>query len=810
MNADLYRQRRDELVQLCNDAIEATSRAGEPAIPGRPDVRVAAIDRTLTDRLALISRKTREDEFEIVLVSGFGCGKSTTLNALAGGRTLCPTGNGMKTSGCIVRAQNLADPAATESAEVEWRNADELVKSLDTERFRCQAWRIAPERFDSDAIPESLAALHLENPDDLALIQKVAESEFACHAENGAGYDPQLDGHLDVARIALLISRFYGSEELSSLKIKQTAWSPNDIARIVTFPVDWEERWKDGCKAQFGLEEIAFLFVGSVRIRIHSATLAGLGCVVTDCPGLFASRWDEDVAIRAMTAADAILYLLNGWKTVELSDLKAMCEVQRYGMAHKLVFAQNMRTDKASSERIRHANASFLSQRGIPQAAEAIILYNARDASLGREAEHFLVERPPITPEADKQTRRLLNEFWRFALVRSAERAVPDDPTRPERLTPELVSEMIEESGLPQLERSLADVVLKWKARFTLIENGARVVEDVLEHTAQALNRAESDAEQKEEDARLERTAAQALLDDFETDCEDILGRLDDDGIDHKLAAEWGKLLLDRQGDICQESAEAIVSRSSSFVLTPSDYRALLDGLIKRVFAKHARGSLVGWAQGIRDGTDVTFNRAFREAIILYAQGRIREKWAKASKGVPLLDDIPMPTLTGIPSVDEATVPIVEQVTDLYGYVCRLPGLHVVSAVSDMLRKWIAQIPIFEPIDPVKSWRRKLAEPVERALKEIARLDKEDNAAVAYIRSIRNQYGQRFKDIIRKPRRDVERLCKDQDAHVSLRSEERKALADHATRIREDQIVPLRDRVVRFRCDCETEFPSAT
>ena len=75
MDARTYEQRRDELVRLIDKALALG------AIPAKTGAALGAV-----------RRKVYENQFRIVLVSGFECGKSTTFNLLCGGQEISPRG----------------------------------------------------------------------------------------------------------------------------------------------------------------------------------------------------------------------------------------------------------------------------------------------------------------------------------------------------------------------------------------------------------------------------------------------------------------------------------------------------------------------------------------------------------------------------------------------------------------------------------------------------------------------------------------------------------------------------------------------
>jgi hypothetical protein len=204
MNADTYQEYRGRLVAIlerCADLMD------KETLPGWPEA---------AQQLQNMRRKLVEDQFAIVLLAEMQGGKSTIFDAVAcDGRELSPLGSMLRTSGCEVRAQNLADDEKQEYAEVAWRTPEELIAGFDN-LLRPRFSELAPERFDGE---NSIAdRLELDQLADRELLRQAAERERDRWNEDRTRYDPQMNGYMDVFRFALLVAAFFDHEEVKTLR----------------------------------------------------------------------------------------------------------------------------------------------------------------------------------------------------------------------------------------------------------------------------------------------------------------------------------------------------------------------------------------------------------------------------------------------------------------------------------------------------------------------------------------------------------------------------------------------------------------
>ena len=147
---------------------------------------------------------------------------------------------------------------------------------------------------------------------------------------------------------------------------------------------------KKGLNA-FTLEESIFAFAGEIRFHIHSENLAKTGSIILDCPGLFASKWDSAMALKAIEDADAILYLLPGERAIGLSDLSTLKHIHAAGKGHKLFYALNMKKSvRDSIEIILPTSKATLEGAGINVADKEFFRVHADLALRAVQAQKLL------------------------------------------------------------------------------------------------------------------------------------------------------------------------------------------------------------------------------------------------------------------------------------------------------------------------------------------------------------------------------------------------------------------------------------
>jgi len=601
-------------------------------------LRLQALDGHARKRIARIRARVMENQFRIVLAGEFQSGKSTTFNTLCDGRDLSPTGFGIKTSGCLLTARNLSDPDAPEKARIFWRNPAELIAGF-SDLLLPRLQEAGPDRFGRIGATELAGHIRLDHPPDRLLLSAAIRSEWALWRKNRQGYDPEGRGYLDMLRAAALILHFHEHPELAAWREK-TDWAIPDACRLAAFPADWEVRWADGDPDRFQVAEIGFIFIREIRLHLHSPQLGRLGCVLVDCPGLLASRWDTDTARRAMFDADAVLYLFDGSKTLKMSDLKALSFIRNNGMAGRLLFGCNLRGHSiADGRRIREASLIALRNNGFDVPDEACALYHAL---LGFQATR--TARLIASGAAAADLEAGLSLLRRQILILSpGENAAPPEA--------DLTAASFDLSGFKALSEMVEAQVVARKAHAVLVDNGARIARQCLDETAGALKLREDLALQQEAGFRWNVALVETGIRKFKGDCMIAIDRMADEGPDADLADDiWQRLTASRETlvDRCTRRIhEDIIGGFSPALLSRKTFNARLAALIREEIDAVFTDTIHAWVAEIRAGHHPIYNARVGRRVREISRDLNRIWEASGLSETDLLAGIEVPELSG-------------------------------------------------------------------------------------------------------------------------------------------------------------------
>lgn len=291
--------------------------------------------------------KLRADSYTLVLIGAFQSGKSTLFNYLCDGRELSPigpNGGGLRTSGCMVTARPISD-GDEERAVITWRKPDELLAALGTTLIKY---------YENPTSPTALTAkeVDLDNDDARARLASYAIEELT-KPDTSLSIEEK-----ELLRFTLVVCRFY-KQFAEKCKAGTSTCTPEESVVLTSYPQDWENKWwrtleQDSWKnlPEFTEAEVNFAFCGGVELFIDSAVLRDIGCSVIDCPGLFISKWDTEIATRCIKEANAILYMFAGNKSLTQDDILALQECVHMGGSHKMIFGANLRVELAQWKRI--------------------------------------------------------------------------------------------------------------------------------------------------------------------------------------------------------------------------------------------------------------------------------------------------------------------------------------------------------------------------------------------------------------------------------------------------------------------------
>lgn len=652
MDARTYEQRRDELVRLIDKALALG------AIPAKTGAALSAV-----------RRKVYENQFRIVLVSGFECGKSTTFNLLCGGQEISPRGLMIPTSATIISAQNTMDDALVGKAYVVWRTDRELTLVFAKHLLRYFR-ELEPDRFMKVNQADQLCDL-ITYPNDIPLLKRVVAKMSRDIKAAGDADEAERNSLL----MAHLIAEHYESEWLAAQKHRND-FTVENLARMICFPDNYQRSWMGISPSVFSAEESAFVFIRQVHCNIRSENLKRTGSIVIDCPGLFASTYDTSVALDVIENADAVWYILNGHGLAEsdIDSIKQIVAAKPNGVFFTVNLVNN--TERNVREHIledysQRIEAATRRKIGIEEFSvyHALLGLTALEAEKMRDGtldEHSLSEIRRISHYFGSGTEspmEALNDAAFGALNRTY--GMP----RREAMQLDLfdadgedVKKCLEKSGVEEIISKVENEVVAKKARSILLDNGARKAVELISAVESDLKVSEDLAKADEFKMQAEFEDAEARLNKFSEFCESQLDDLRGGSTDRLLA-------LDYWSDVIESSVDEVAEKAARQISTYNFNdlrRELSEQIINDTFADVVKPKAVAWANRIKTGK----HKLFDDLVGRHVRKIIREtsrQWELVIQDQPILAGLPSPSPVGGTDVMNA---------DLVGsVVAKAPGI---------------------------------------------------------------------------------------------------------------------------------------
>lgn len=495
-----YTFHRSRLISLCDEAADALAQAQQ--IQKRPHSYSTPAD------------KLRADSYTLVLIGAFQSGKSTLFNYLCDGRELSPIGpggGGLRTSGCMVTAHPVKE-GGEERAVITWRKPEELLAALGASLVN---YYENPTSYSALTTNE----VNLDRDEDRAKLAEFAVKELTDSDANLSNEEKEL------LRFTLIVCRFYKNFAEKCKKVTDTC-TPDEAVALTSYPQDWANKW---CKTQetnsweelpeFSVDEVNFAFCGGVELFLDSPVLRNIGCSIIDCPGLFISKWDTDIATRCIKAANAILYMFAGNKSLTQEDLQALKECVRLGGSHKMIFGANVRVSLQQWENILNNGVlPTLKQNRF----DSPVVHNFHSAIALRSRELMYQEYDMLPPSSKaaialeislKGKPMSVEEFLRRELKKFI-RSLTDDEEELsdyEGKYPEL--EKL--SGVPDFVGAASNHVLETRATSVLIHEGTKQLEGSLTQAKSELNKLKQLLEKNLDEAKTELSEENEKLKQF-------------------------------------------------------------------------------------------------------------------------------------------------------------------------------------------------------------------------------------------------------------------------------------------------------
>lgn len=447
MNADNYSKSREQLITILNKVL---------SFQELDDVQRKEFSDTL--------KRIQEDMFNVVLIGEFQGGKSTTFNTFCDGREISPRGSGIKTSACKITAQNMSDKNIKEYADIRWKTNDEVLQTMSN--LTIHGKYELTKKSDCDNVLNLIFKQWEEIPND--------------------------EDKKDSLGIALLSIVFFNSKEIQN-EFKKNRTDIIDVSNKVTFPIDWNERWleitsrkyrdysdlKKQVELKFKPAEVLFLYVAEIRCFIHSPNLGKIGCSISDCPGLFVSSWDTQVANQSMSDSDAVLFLTGGEKEFNKEEK----DILKRLLLSKTIFAVNMCKGEERTDSIINSKLSTICTANSKIVKSDIHKYHALLAFCVEFGKQYLkgtiddfsilqFKRLAGTKRCDKPLERI----WGLIVTDCLSKIVDDfdyDDDKVSELNEKSLKKAENYSGADELFGYIKDYIVKSKAESILITNGS-------------------------------------------------------------------------------------------------------------------------------------------------------------------------------------------------------------------------------------------------------------------------------------------------------------------------------------------------
>lgn len=628
---------------------------------------VLKIDDLLeSDRIEIekTKNKVETDQFCITLVGEYQGGKSTTFNAICGGRDISPRGNNMKTSACRIRATNIPNNIE-EYAVVKWKSDAQLIQTIkDILPY------INPEDLGYKLDPKENFSyekyVQLGNPQHIKLIRDAMRMALNDNPSNSMR---------DILYIAPFIVEFYSCT--INLRDKTNGYTLSEVLPLMVFPKNMKERlaYGDENLSDFTETEALFAFVETIDCYIHSEELRRLGCSVIDCPGMFASDYDTSIAMQTIVDSDAVLYLLSGAKEIGEGDQKALSEIHRIGEfsnpqydGKNIFFAINQRQSKENTSFLK-TDLIEIKNRGFNKTElplyNALLYYYAKigfSYIYNKLDEHTKVQfmssgrhkNKPFKEKWVAEANDILIYLWL------------DDQYKITDLDQVSCDTLMSISNVHGVLSSIEDYIVRNKAYSILVDNGAKKMSEALLRTEKALLEKQKDLLRTVEEREAAYKAAIQVLETFMLEATDLINKfISDKNVKSYVSDIYVQIFqnTDTVNEIAFEATKDLmlyikrvgtkwdairskIGTKKSKEESKAELKKNIGKYVKNAFNNKLRPLIELYVTNILKGKDRAFNKIYNDAISKL-QKELEKKWAIATAESPLLNSIPSPIVYG-------------------------------------------------------------------------------------------------------------------------------------------------------------------
>lgn len=468
-----YSKAKEALIQLTNDEVSDNTEWHQSASD------VMSMIEGFVDyekQLDIVRLKCKNDKYNILLIGEYQSGKTTTFNALCGGRNIGPIGNGIKTS-AVPLAVSYSEK---DGANIIWKTKGQVVDIF--------------SQLVGYLRKETLSSFDIDNYDSrISLLNEI--EELRKHPETKGRIRQE-----DVQFIILcsFILSYWNSSELQDIK-KQNI-TIDMIGNLTKFPKEMFKRWwKKGHNA-FTFSEVVFVYINQIECRCSSEMLKCLNGTIIDCPGLFATKYDTYVTEQAMRDADAIWYIYPRERQAgeQSDDFLTQFKNKYTDYIHKLYATNNLTLWNNNSRSIYEANREDV--RSKFGESKKLIPYDAYIAYMGYFKllyDHNLLDEKIVnefvkgnsTDPEDDENSKISNFFIsepKFGSFEDAWQYKVSAYTKGKQIT---ANDAICMSQITNIIKELTSFIERNKAYSIIISEGANKLQYILKSLFENLNR---------------------------------------------------------------------------------------------------------------------------------------------------------------------------------------------------------------------------------------------------------------------------------------------------------------------------------
>ena len=312
---------------------------------------------------------TRNEFYKIAICGAFQRGKSTTINAIAGGREIS----------AISSVKGI--PTSTSNVYFYGGDKNECKFDLISDEEICE--------MISRFMKINLNGIDLWKWETRKLLLEKLKEHFQDESAN--------DGLEEIAMILsgigflpALRKKFINDVKLSN--ITKFAMAPQDervrwgkIRQLMNKNMS-DDDFKNLIQNEFPTQECIYPFIKNIFVQINSQWLNESNFCIIDTPGLEAKKFDTEMAIEAIKDSDAVTYIFNGNCELTESERKFLYEFREIIVERPHIFAIN----SYGQNKIAVSNSIkvFLMECGFDESS--IVSYNALLAYRAEQGENLL------------------------------------------------------------------------------------------------------------------------------------------------------------------------------------------------------------------------------------------------------------------------------------------------------------------------------------------------------------------------------------------------------------------------------------